>query len=233
MVDVLLERADLVAINKPEGLATIPGGGARSECLLSAAEAQLGSRLYVVHRLDKETSGVVVFARDPEGHRRLNAEFAGRRAAKEYLALLQGTVAGEAGEIRGPLREFGSGRVGVDARKGRESLTRYEVEERLGGYTLVRAYPETGRRHQLRAHFYSLGHPIAGDPRYGPREAQAAVPRLMLHAHRISLRAPSGEEIAVEAPLPETFRRVIEGIRTRKAPGETGAAGGKDDRLHV
>jgi RluA family pseudouridine synthase len=218
MVELLLETPELLALNKPEGLSTIPGGG-RAESMLSAAEAQLGSRLYVVHRLDKETSGVVVFARDPETHRRLNREFAERRPRKEYLALVRGVIDVAQGEIHEPLREFGSGRVGVDARRGKASLTRYEVVERFVDYTLVRAFPQTGRRHQLRAHFYSIGHPIAGDPRYGPRDVQQAFERLMLHARRLTLRFPSGEEITIEAPIPESFRREVERLRNPRGAG--------------
>jgi RluA family pseudouridine synthase len=218
MLQLLLETPGLLALNKPEGLAAIPGGSGR-ESLLSEAEARLGSRLYVVHRLDKETSGVVVFARDPETHRRLNKEFAERRALKEYLALVTGVIEMAQGEIREPLREFGSGRVAVDVRRGKASLTRYEVIEPFVGYTLLRAFPQTGRRHQLRAHFYSIGHPIAGDPRYGARDAQRGFGRLMLHARRLTLRAPSGEEITIEAPIPESFRREVERLRTLRGAG--------------
>jgi RluA family pseudouridine synthase len=218
MLEVLLETAELLVLNKPEGLATIPGGG-MTESLRSRAEAQLGPRLYVVHRLDRETSGIVVFARDPETHRRLNEEFAERRARKEYLALVLGDVEAAQGEIREPLREFGSGRVAVDARGGKASLTRYEVVERFVGYTLVRAFPQTGRRHQLRAHFYSIGHPIAGDARYGRRDTERAFERLMLHAHRLTLRLPAGEEITIEAPIPESFSREVERLRGRRGAG--------------
>jgi 23S rRNA-/tRNA-specific pseudouridylate synthase len=88
------------------------------------------------------------------------------------------------------------------------------VIERFVGYTLVRAFPQTGRRHQLRAHFYSLGHPIAGDTRYGARDAQRGFGRLMLHAQRLTLRGPAGEEIAIEAPIPESFRREVDRLRS-------------------
>jgi RluA family pseudouridine synthase len=224
MIEVLLETSDWLALDKPEGMATIPGGDWAGSTLLSEAEAMFGQKLYVVHRLDKETSGVVVFARTPEAHRILNELFSQRRIAKTYVALLHGVVAAPTGQIRGALREFGSGRVAIDARRGKESLTRYEVSERLRAHTLVEAHPQTGRRHQLRAHFYSIGHPIVGDRRYGRRQDQSGFPRLMLHARAITLPVGPGKEITVEAPIPESFRRIMDDLRMSEAAGQPGTA---------
>lgn len=209
MIDVLLDAGEILAVNKPEGTPTIPGGRWTGPTALSEAEAVSGRKLYVVHRLDKETSGVVVFAKDVQSHRFLNEQFSRRRVRKTYLALVHGVIAAPEGEIRRSLREFGSGRVAVDP-KGKQSLTRYAVRQRLGSYTLVVAHPHTGRRHQLRAHFYSIGHPIVGDARYGSRDALREVPRLMLHALSITLEGAPGAEVTIEAPIPETFRRVVE-----------------------
>ena len=211
MIEVLLDRDDILAVNKPEGTPTIPGGGWTGPTALSEAEATAGGKLYVVHRLDKGTSGVVVFARDPETHRFLNERFSRREVRKTYLALVHGLVAAPKGEILHPLREFGSGRVGADPR-GKESLTRYEVSQHIGDYTLVVAYPHTGRRHQVRAHFYSIGHPIVGDSRYGSGRPAASFPRLMLHALAIVLETSPGTELPIEAPVPVSFRRVLERI---------------------
>lgn len=217
MLEILLKTAELYAVNKPEGMPTIPGGGRADETALSEAQAIAGGKLYVVHRLDKATSGVVVFARNPEAHRFLSQQFSLHTTRKIYLALVHGAIAEEQGEIREPLREFGSGRVGVDHRKGKVSLTRYEVAERLGAFTLVRAYPHTGRRHQLRAHFYSLGHPIAGDPRYGSLDDRGKFQRLMLHALAITFQAAPGDEVTIEARVPASFDQVVETIRTAQA----------------
>jgi RluA family pseudouridine synthase len=192
---------------------TLPGGSSEEPTALAEAQALVGEKLYVVHRLDRETSGVLVFARSREAHRFINAQFSRRLVSKTYLALVRGALAEDAGEITEPLREFGSGRVGVDRRRGKGSLTRYAVVERLGGFTLVRAHPLTGRRHQLRAHFYNLGHPIAGDPRYGNPAEQAAFPRLMLHATSIRLETAPAKDVTIEAGLPASFRQAVEALR--------------------
>jgi len=213
MLEILMQSAEIVAVNKPEGMRTLPGGGPEEPTALSEAQALVGEKLYVVHRLDRETSGVLVFARSREAHRFINVQFSQRLVAKTYLALVRGALAEDEGEIREPLREFGSGRVGVDRRRGKGSISRYEVAERLGKFTLVRAHPLTGRRHQLRAHFYSLGHPIAGDARYGNAAEQAAFPRLMLHALSIRLQTAPAKDVTIEAGLPVSFRQAVEALR--------------------
>jgi RluA family pseudouridine synthase len=213
MIEVLLETSEILAVNKPEGVPTIPGSGWTGPTARSEAEAILGRKLYVVHRLDKETSGVVVFAKDSHTHRFLNEQFSRREVRKTYHALVHGVIAASEGEIRLSLREFGSGRVAADPR-GKQSLTRYTVFQRLGSSTLVAAYPQTGRRHQVRAHFYSIGHPIVGDTRYGRRDRPNDAPRLMLHAVSITLEAAPGAEVTIEAPIPESFRRVVERFAT-------------------
>ncbi len=225
MLEILMQSAEIVAVHKPEGMCTLPGGGPEEPTALSEAQALLGERLCVVHRLDRETSGVLIFARNREAHRFLNQQFSQRLVSKTYLALLRGAVVDDEGEIREPLREFGSGRVGVDRRLGRGSLTRYEVAERLGGFTLVRAHPLTGRRHQLRAHFYSLGHPIAGDPRYGSAAEQAAFPRLMLHALSIRLMEAPGKDVTIEAGLPASFRQAMEALRRSESGSDRAEEG--------
>jgi RluA family pseudouridine synthase len=210
MSEVLFENDLLIAVNKPEGLAAIPEGAAGKSCLLWELEARLGHKLYVVHRLDKEVSGVILFAKDAATHKHLNDQFSSRQVYKSYLALAHGVINGAEGTIKAPLREFGSGRVGVDAHNGKPAQTDFTVRQRFKGYTLVAAHPITGRRHQLRVHFYSIGHPLVGDLRYGDRQVQQTFSRLMLHAERITFALPSGERVTVEAMLPTSFRQVIE-----------------------
>jgi RluA family pseudouridine synthase len=172
-------------------------------------EGLFAGRLYPVHRLDREASGVIVFAKDAETHRHLNGEFDRRAVRKTYLALVHGVTANR-GTIDKPIREFGSGRMGVDAARGKPSSTQFKVERRLRGYTLVRVHPLTGRRHQIRVHLYSLGHPIVGDKKYGDRAVQSAFPRLMLHAIEIEFALPSGERLRIAAPVPESFSAVLQ-----------------------
>ncbi len=181
MIQVLFENDDLLAVNKPEGLASIPEGAKGRDCLLSLLESAGTGRLYIVHRLDKEASGVILFARNAAAHKHLNEQFRQRSVKKTYVALVHGVMAENSGIIAQPIREFGSGRMGVDRQRGKPCLTEFQVSERLATYTLVQAYPLTGRRHQLRVHFYSLGHPIVGDLRYGDKAVQRTFPRLMLY----------------------------------------------------
>ncbi|MBM3135340.1 MAG: RluA family pseudouridine synthase [Chloroflexi bacterium] len=213
MIPVLFANDDLLAVNKPEGLASIPEGDKGRDCLLALLESGGTGRLYIVHRLDKEASGVILFARNAAAHKHLNEQFRQRTVSKTYVALVHGVIAANSGTIDQPIREFGSGRMGVDRQRGKPCLTEFQVSERLAAYTLVQAYPLTGRRHQLRVHFYSLGHPIVGDRRYGDKAAQLAFPRLMLHAQEIAFPLPTGEQITVQAPVPESFWEVVDRIR--------------------
>ncbi|MBI3564323.1 MAG: RluA family pseudouridine synthase [Elusimicrobia bacterium] len=203
---ILFEDERLVAADKPAGRPTIPGRGDVGEALNKELERRLGARLFVVHRLDLEASGVVVLAKDAETHRLLCAAFEGRKAKKVYLAAVAGAMRGE-GVADSPLKEFGSGRV-APAPDGKPARTRWTVERSWPSATLLRVEPETGRKHQIRAHLASLGHPILGDPRYGPppRPVKGAA-RLMLHAMSLSLEA--GRPYAFEAPPPADFSAVL------------------------
>lgn len=209
MVSILFENEDIVVVDKPEGLAAIPERRPQGPSLFERVQAERGERLYVVHRLDKETSGVIVFARNAEAHRRLNRQFETRAVRKVYLALVHGVIAANGGMIDKPLRPFGSGRVAVDNERGKASTTGFQVVRRLKHFTLVEARPQTGRRHQIRVHLYSIGHPTVGDPLYGDKAIQSRYPRLMLHARRLILRLPSDGDLTLEAPVPESFQTVI------------------------
>ncbi len=201
---------DLLAADKSEGLATIPERGAQTDCLLARLQDELAQKLFVVHRLDKEVSGIVLFARHAAAHRRLNMAFERREIEKHYRALVFGTLHRKEGRMDQPLREFGSGRMGVDAQAGKSSLTAYQVLKEGNGYSLVDVYPITGRRHQIRVHLYAMGHAIVGDRRYGDRRVQGNHPRLMLHAERITFGLFSGEIITLSSPLPSSFTAVLQ-----------------------
>ncbi len=183
---VIFEDDRIVAVNKPVGLPTIPGRGEIAVAVNVEIERRLRKKIYTVHRLDLDASGVLVFAKDAETHRLLSKEFEERRAKKEYLVAVLGVMAGS-GEIDKPLREFSSGRV-APAPDGKRAVTRWRVERSLGGATLLRVETLTGRKHQIRAHFSSVGHPVLGDPRYGPPPRPVGgAKRLMLHAHTLHL----------------------------------------------
>ena len=209
MTDILYEDDDLVAVNKPEGLVAVPDRRRVESSLIEMLSAQRGEKLFIVHRIDRETSGVIVFARNAETHRQLNQQFETRSVEKMYLALVHGVIRDDRGEIDKPLRQFGSGRVAVDDQRGKASVTEFRVLERFEAFTLLDVRPHTGRRHQIRVHLYSIGHPIVGDPLYGDKNLQSSYPRLMLHAHRLSLHLPSGQRLTLEAPIPESFQEVL------------------------
>lgn len=212
MILTLFEDADVLAVDKPEGLASIPERDATQESLVALLSAASPTKLYVVHRLDKEVSGVILFAKNAATHTFLNEQFSHHTVRKTYLALVHGVIAQESGTIDVPLRQFGSGRMGVDRKRGKESVTTFHVLKRFDACTLVVVHPLTGRRHQVRVHLYSLGHAIVGDPMYGERAMQYPFPRLMLHAQKIEVRLPSGNEVMIEAPVPESFAKALRNL---------------------
>lgn len=215
-LSVLFESDDLIAIDKPEGLPVIPTREPGAPCIIAMLAAG-GMRPYVVHRIDKDASGVLLVAKNPAMHRYLNARFESRDVRKGYLAVTHGKFRKPQGRILARIRQFGSHRMGVDARSGKASLTHYRVLETFGKYSLVSAHPVTGRRHQLRVHFYDLGHAIVGDAWYGDPELQRGYPRLMLHARSVALALPDGAPLRVTSALPPTFTAAIETLRRTPA----------------
>ena len=210
---ILHDDGRVLALVKPAGLPTVPYRvGDRETCLRAWVETTLGERVFVVHRLDKDTSGVIVMARDADTHRLLSGLFEHRHAEKTYLAAVAGHVADDAGVIDAPLREFGSGRVAVDPR-GRPSETSFRVRERLRDADLLEVSPKTGRRHQIRVHLYHLGHPVLGDVIYGQDRPVGGAVRMLLHAWRLRLPlATAGPEFAdleFEVPLEDDFEAAL------------------------
>ncbi len=212
-IPILFEDADIIAANKPDGIATIPGSEQGKDTLLGLISAQYPQKIFVVHRLDKDVSGVILFAKNAAAHKSLNEQFFNRTIHKTYMALVYGTLDKQQGSISKPIHKFGSGRMGIDEIRGKPSCTDYELVEALPDYSLVKAFPKTGRRHQIRVHFYSIGHSIAGDTQYGDKSAMKPFPRMMLHAHSITFKLQNGEEKSVDCPLPESFTSVIDGLR--------------------
>jgi tRNA pseudouridine32 synthase / 23S rRNA pseudouridine746 synthase len=208
-VDVLYEDKNLISVNKLIGLASIAENDAGKDSLHFLLEKKLDQKLFVVHRLDKEVSGAILFAKNANTHRLLNKQFAERTVQKYYLALVQGIIEQNSGVIKKPIGEFGSGRMGVDDRKGKRCETNFRVLERYKCFTLLELNPTTGRRHQLRVHLYSIGYPIVGDLRYGDKTVQEKYPRIMLHAKSVEVNLPDNRGILIEAPVPNSFTEVI------------------------
>ena len=214
LIPVLYENDDFLAAAKPEGVLSVSQTGEKG--LPDLLRDRSSGKLFPVHRLDRGASGVIVFAKNPEAHRDLNGQFDRREVHKTYLALVDGVPVSNRGQINAPLREFGSGRTGVDPKRGKPSSTDWKVAERFDGATLLRVSPATGRHHQIRAHLYHIGHPILGDLRYGDKARQEKFPRLMLHAQSLEFALRSGERVTVEAPPPPSFEAVLAGFRAKK-----------------
>lgn len=224
-LDVIYEDADLVAINKPAGMAVHPSAGNRSRTVVNAALARWPEmrrvtgeeRAGVVHRLDKGTSGVLLLAKTPTALRSLQQQFKERTVYKRYFALVEGVPASSGGLIEAP--------IGRDPRHrkrmavvagGRPAITRYDVLEALRDYALLSIEPRTGRTHQIRVHLAWLGHPVVGDTTYGPRRTHPLLPYPFLHAAELHINSPSTDErLKFAAPLPEALTAVLATLRRR------------------
>lgn len=206
--NVIYKDDHLIVLDKPPGLLSVPGIGAdNQDCLARRVEAGFaGAR--IVHRLDRETSGVIVMAMDAESHRDLSRQFEQRLVEKCYIAVVAGVVGADDAEIDLPLRkDLNPPRPGprhiVDHVHGRPALTRYRVLRRDADRTRMELLPRTGRSHQLRVHLDAVGHPILGDDLYAPPEVVAMADRLLLHAQAMSITHPAtGERIDFESPCP-------------------------------
>ena len=206
--DVIYKDEHVIVLDKPPGLLSVPGiGPDNQDCLARRVEAAAaGAR--IVHRLDRETSGVIVMALDADSHRRLSRQFEQRLVEKCYVAVVAGVVEADDGEIDLPLRkDLDPPRPGprhmVDHVHGRPALTRYRVLERDTDRTRMELRPQTGRSHQLRVHLDAIGHPILGDDLYAPPEVVAMADRLLLHAQWMSITHPhTGERIEFESTCP-------------------------------
>jgi RluA family pseudouridine synthase len=209
-IGILHESAELLLVNKPEGIATIPERDLGVPSVQRLLEAARGERLWVVHRLDKEVSGALVFARSADAHRELCKAFESRAVEKTYLALVHGVVKLDSDVIDMPIREFGSGRMAVDPR-GKPSRTGFRVLERGADCSLLEVELHTGRRHQIRVHLYAIEHPLVGDGRYGSQRVDT---RLMLHAWKLGLPA-----LSAAAPLPPSFAEELRRRGLRWAAG--------------
>lgn len=223
-LEILYEDEALLVLNKPAGLVVHPGAGHATGTLvhgLLAHTAQLSglagpSKPGLVHRLDKDTSGVMVVAKQDAAHRALAQQFEARTIQRTYVALVTGLVRYEHGVITAPLGRHPRDRQRIAVQppgRGREAVTRYRVLQRLAGCTLLELSPQTGRTHQLRVHLAHLGHPILGDPKYGRRPVgtgPARATRQLLHAARLGFLHPvTGEPVEFSAPWPEELTRLI------------------------
>ncbi len=231
-LQILFEDEALVVLNKPAGLVVHPAPGHEEHTLVNALLHHCAGKLSgiggvarpgIVHRLDKETSGCLVVAKNDEAHLALSSQFASRKVNKIYRAIVCGEVQRDKGDIRAAIARHPSHRkrMAVAEDIGREARTSYSVIERLRGSTLVEATLHTGRTHQIRVHFQFLGYPLVGDMTYGNRQnsrlaelTNYEAPRQMLHAFRLSFIHPrSATRMQFEAPQPEDFLDALSALR--------------------
>lgn len=222
---VIWQDADLLAVNKPPGLAALPDGyNPDAPHLISLLSPNYG-RLWVVHRLDRETSGLILLARSAQAHQALSVQFERRQVLKIYHAIVCGNPSWENKIVRLPLRSDGDRqhRTVVDRRYGKSAITEFTVRERFGRYALLEVMPQTGRTHQIRAHLAAICHPITVDRLYGdsegvylsrirldynpPRSGEhPLLSRLGLHAWSVEFNHPqTGERCTLQAPYPDDF----------------------------
>lgn len=214
---ILHEEAEFLIVNKPAGLPVLPDGWEKdAPYLLGLLEQELG-KLWVVHRLDKVTSGVMVFARTAETHRALGIQFEKHAVRKVYHAILNGVPEWEEHTARHPLRvDVGhSHRTVVDNSRGKSSETTFHLLERLKSASLFEAIPSTGRTNQIRVHAYALGFPLLGDTLYSAPPTDL-IARPALHARSLAFTHPvTGEPVAFAAPYPQDFKEALEKLRSR------------------
>ncbi len=236
VVRIVYEDDHIMVVDKPAGLLTIPDHWNKEKaCLQQALESYLrkkdkNAKLYVVHRLDKETSGVMLFAKQAEAHRTLSIDFENRRVFKSYLALVKGHPIPEEGIVDAPIgaRMSRGGKKEIDFKHGRPSLTEYRVIRKFKNFSLVEASPKTGRMHQIRVHLSHLGYPLAVDRLYTDREitgigigdikrgvrkkddAKYIIKRLTLHASSVTFNHPvTGKEMSFTVIPPKDFASLI------------------------
>jgi 23S rRNA pseudouridine1911/1915/1917 synthase len=246
-LDIIYEDDDIAVVNKPSGMMVHAGAGATDDdrnrgTLVNALLHRFGVlsgvggelRPGIVHRLDKETSGLIVVAKNDAAHRKLSAEFSGRKVKKTYIALVHGSLKSDKGTISSPISRDAVRRIRMTTRRsgGREAITKYVVESRIesnfGKFTLLKVKIETGRTHQIRVHMASLGHPVVGDAIYGaPREIRGksgpaiSLHRNFLHSAELQFEHPrSGELLSFSSPVPELLveflRSLDPGLYTEK-----------------
>lgn len=221
-LDIVYQDDDVAVVNKPQGMVVHPSAGHSSGTLVNALMYHIKDlssingvvRPGIVHRIDKDTSGLLMIAKNDKAHNALAAELKDKKSLRKYLAIVHGNLPNDRGVIEAPI-----GRSDKDRKKqavtakGKPALTRFQVLERFGDYTLVELTLETGRTHQIRVHMAYIGHPVAGDPLYGPRKTLKGHGQF-LHAQTLGFTHPkTGETMTFSAPVPAIFQETLEQLR--------------------
>lgn len=237
LTDITIEENnDWIALNKPSGLLSIPDREGKEISLKVILKEKFGD-IFTVHRLDKDTSGLIIFAKNAEAHKHLSQQFEERNTKKIYLGLVNGSLQEKKGSIDASIGEHpAKNGTMIVHRKGKEALTDYEVLEEFGGYSWLQFRIHTGRTHQIRVHAKEIGHPIVCDPLYGDgkpvllsslklkkfklskdqEEERPLLNRLALHAHLLSFAGMNKEAVQLEAPVPKDLRALLQQLNKWK-----------------
>lgn len=230
--DIIFENEDFIAINKPPGLLSIPDRFGKDPSLKTILQDQYG-KIFTVHRLDKETSGLIVFAKNENTHKYLSQLFEGREIEKYYVGLIRGTLVNQQGTVEVPIMEHpGKTTLMITHRKGKPSITEYEVLEEFGMYSWLQFRIHTGRTHQIRVHIKHLGNSIVCDELYGDKtpvllssikrkfklsknelDERPILNRLALHSHRLKFVDHHGNKVDLEAPLSKDLKALLQQLR--------------------
>ncbi|HFI0600916.1 TPA: RluA family pseudouridine synthase [Streptococcus suis] len=221
-LDIVYQDEDVAVVNKPQGMVVHPSAGHTSGTLVNALLYHVKDlsaingvlRPGIVHRIDKDTSGLLMIAKNDEAHTRLAEELKAKKSLRKYIAIVHGNLPNDRGMIEAPIgrSEKDRKKQAVTA-KGKEAVTRFQVLERFGDYTLVELTLETGRTHQIRVHMAYIGHPVAGDEAYGPRKTLKGQGQF-LHAQTLGFTHPrTGELVEFTADTPAIFQETLEKLR--------------------
>lgn len=219
-LDIIYEDDDVVVLNKARGMVVHPAPGNYTGTLVNALLYHCSNlsginsaiRPGIVHRLDKDTSGIMIVAKNDAAHISLSQQIQSKTAVRTYLAVVRGNIKTDSGTIETQIARDKTDRkkMAVVKEGGRDAITDYEVLERFGKYTLVRCKLRTGRTHQIRVHMEYLGYPLVGDPKYSPMKTPFAIKGQALHSHTLEFTHPrTGERMKFEAPLPEDMHKII------------------------
>ena len=225
-LDVVYEDADVIVVNKPKGLVVHPAPGHPDGTLVNALLYHCGDSLSgiggelrpgIVHRIDRDTSGLIIAAKNDDAHQKLSAQLQDHTLARTYACIVVGNLHQDSGTVDAPIgRSPGDRKKMAVVPDGRRAVTHWEVVARYGGHTLVRCRLETGRTHQIRVHMAYIGHPILGDTVYGAKKAVPGLQGQCLHAVGLRFLHPrTGELVELHCPLPESFLRQLEKLEAR------------------